>query len=107
MNQKNETLQKIEKGVIRIENGHLVGLGNDPECSIDLTALDELLGYATPQELSGGLAAMIMRLGVLGMHLYRNSESFPDNGETISINLPQQDDMYNLHLLQQLFSKSK
>jgi len=37
------TKEKIEKGIIRIENGRLAGLGSDENDGINIELLDELL----------------------------------------------------------------
>ncbi|OFX56659.1 MAG: hypothetical protein A2066_14955 [Bacteroidetes bacterium GWB2_41_8] len=103
--EKNETLEKIKNGTIRIENGRLVGLGTNGSDSIDLSALDELMEYISPDELSESFADTVQRLGSLAIHLYKAGDSIPDPSGAIECGVPDEGDLYYIHLVSKFFSK--
>lgn len=101
--EKNETLEKIKNGTIRIENGRLIGLGLSNSESLDLNALDDLMGNITPSELSEVFSDTVHRLGSLGLYLYRAGESVPDPTGALLCGVPDEDALFYIYLVSKLF----
>lgn len=101
--EKNETLEKIKNGIIRIENGRLIGLGNCDKMSLDLNALDDLMGNISPSELSEVFSDTVHRLGSLGLYLYKAGESVPDPTGALLCGVPDEDALFYIYLVSKLF----
>ena len=97
------TEEKIKSGVIRIEKGRLVGLGNGDRETIDITELDELMGDMEAKEIADSFSDLVQRLGSLGLYLYKCGDSIPDERGTLISTVPNEDDLYHLHLVSKLF----
>ncbi|MFY9154101.1 MAG: hypothetical protein WAO52_18925 [Prolixibacteraceae bacterium] len=100
---KNETLEKIKAGTICIENGKLIGLGFYGKESIDLIALDDLMGNISPIELSDIFCDTVQRLGSLGLYLYKAGESVPDPSGALLCGVPDENALFYIHLVSKLF----
>jgi len=95
--------EKIKNGVIRIENGRLVGLGICDRDTIDITALDELMDNMDAKEIADNFSNIVQRLGSLGLYLYKCGETIPDERGAIMSSVPDEDDLYHLHLVSKFF----
>lgn len=100
-----QTTEKIENGTIRIENGRLVGLGLNGLQSIDLNALDELMKELEPKDISESFNDTIQRIGSLAIHLYKAQDSIPDPSGAIFCGVPDENNLYYIHLVAKFFSK--
>lgn len=100
-----QTTEKIENGTIRIENGRLVGLGLNGLQSIDLNALDELMEAVEPGEITESFADTIQRIGSFAIHLYKAGDSIPDPKGAIYCGVPDENNLYHIHLVAKFFSK--
>lgn len=102
---KNETLEKIKAGTIRIENCQLVGLGNDATNPIDIRVLDE---FMSETEKEGAIEALVNTTsGICQVLAYfaTNSAKYPDVLEEISPMLPTSGDIYRLNNILKLFTR--
>jgi hypothetical protein len=102
------TLEKINKGTIRIENGKLIGLGNgNVENAIDVATLDELLEYCDKQDIVEGLTNTITGISRIYAVLSKKTDDqiaeFCDNW--IRTPVPNDSDIYSLGLVLKLFNK--
>ena len=100
-----ETTEKIKNGTIRIENGRLVGLGFSDKQSIDLNALDKLMEAIAPDEIAETFADVVQRLGSLAIYLYKSGDSVPDPTGAIMCGIPDEGELYHIHLVSNFFSK--
>jgi len=65
------TKEKFENGVIRIENGKLMGLGVGNDASLELDKLDWLLDWFTKSDIANELDETVMLIGSIGSELNR------------------------------------
>lgn len=97
----NETLKKIEAGTIRIENGKLIGLGNNSTTNaIDIESLDNLMKDVDKTDIVEILSDTISGIGQVLAYFATNSAKYPNVlEEIVSPMLPTADNIYNLNLI--------
>jgi hypothetical protein len=100
-----EAIEKIKNGTIRIENGRLIGLGITGQESIDLKALEELMDATAPEDIAESFNDTIQGIGSLAIHLYKAGESIPDPTGAIISSVPDENNLYHIHLVSKFFSK--
>lgn len=98
-----DTKEKFEKGIIRIENDRIVGMGSHGNDSISLTELDEFFQWQSAKEAAEDLDDTIMKLGCLGLYLFKEFEEKNDPKKAIYSYTPNEDSVYNLHRIAKLF----
>lgn len=96
-------IEKIKAERIKIENGRLIGLGINGADSISLNALNELMDATSPIELSEVLSNTVQRIGSLGLYLYKAGDSVPDPQGAIISSIPDENELYIIHLVSKLF----
>lgn len=100
------TIEKIEKGIIKIENGKLTGLGISGKDSLDISKLEDLLDAYSKSDLSQALDELVMHIGSIGIALNRFGN---DNSEAaklrdrISQTMPNENDLFLFYCLSNVF----
>lgn len=101
--EKNETLEKIKAGTIRIENGRIMGLGCTNKESISIDGLEKLIEVITPDDLVDILNEIVQRLGSLGLYLFQAGDSIPDPKGALITYTPSDEDLFYISLISKLF----
>jgi len=98
-----DTLEKIENGTIRIENGRLIGLGVNDRESICIHHLEELLDHMSTSECEDILNDLVQLMGCLAFYLLKNDVTDP-SGALICYT-PNENHLYAIGLISKIFKR--
>ncbi|HCY42236.1 MAG TPA: hypothetical protein DHV48_12915 [Prolixibacteraceae bacterium] len=97
-----DTASKIKDGIIRVENGQIVGLGYGGANPLDLSVLDTFMGET---EKEGGSEALSNTIAGVCQVLAFLAANHPKVLEEVSPMLPSCEDIYRLNEVLKIFSK--
>jgi len=100
------TKEKIEKGIIKIKDGQLTGLGIGDDASLNISKLDDLLDAFSKTDLHQALDELVMHFGSIGIILNKYGAENPEVAklrDRVSQALPNENDLFLFHSLAKVF----